>query len=132
MLYKTTPACSPEVELIVTRTIGSALRVHQALGPGFTEGLYHDSMEVDLALEGLRCRRELTLNMEYRGHPLREQRIDLVVEQQVVVELKAVERLSPVHQAQLLSYMKAGKFKVGLLMNFHSEYLKSTLRRFVL
>jgi len=109
MLYKTTPACSPEVELIVTRTIGCALRVHQALGPGFTEGLYHDAMEVDLALEGLRCRRELTLNMEYRGRPLREQRIDLVVEQQVVVELKAVERLSPVHQAQLLSYMKAGK-----------------------
>jgi hypothetical protein len=82
MLYKTNPVCSPEVEAIVTRTIGCALRVHQALGPGF--------------------------------------------------ELKAVEKLTPVHQAQLISYLKAGRFKVGLLMNFHSEYLKSTLRRFVL
>jgi len=132
MLYKTNPKCSPEIEAFVTRTIGCAIRVHQALGPGYTEGLYHDAMAVDLALEGLRFEREVTLEMTYRGHALREQRLDLVVERAVVVELKAVEHLNPVHQAQLLSYMKAGNYKVGLLMNFHSPYLKTTLRRFVL
>lgn len=132
MLYKTNPVCSPEIEAIVTRTIGCALRVHKALGPGFTEGLYHDAMEIDLALENLRCDREFKLYPEYRGRPLREQRLDLVVERVIVVELKAVERLTPVNQAQLISYMKCGGFKVGLLMNFHSEFLRSTLRRFVL
>ena len=132
MLYKTTPACSPEVEAIVHRTIGCALRVHTALGPGFTEGPYHDAMEIDLIMEGLRCRREYPIRMQYRGKPLREQFLDLVVEDGLVVELKAVERLAPVHQAQIMSYMKAGHFKVGLLMNFNSDYLKSSLRRFVL
>lgn len=132
MLYKTTPACSPEVESIVTRTIGCALRVHKALGPGFTEGPYHDALEIDLICEGLRCEREYVIQLEYRSKPLRQQRLDLVVEGAVVVEVKAVERLTPVHQAQILSYMKAGKFKVGLLMNFNTEYLKSSLRRFVL
>ncbi|MDP3719856.1 MAG: GxxExxY protein [Acidobacteriota bacterium] len=132
MLTRTTPACSPEVEALVTRTIGCALRVHQALGPGYTEGLYHDAMAIDLALEGLRYEREVSIRVMYRGQPLRPQRLDLVVDGQVVVELKAVERLDRIHQAQLLSYLKSGGFKVGLLMNFHSEFLKSSLRRFVL
>jgi GxxExxY protein len=132
MLIRTTPACSPETEALVTRTIGCALRVHQALGPGYTEGLYHDAMAIDLAFEGLRYEREVTIRVMYRGQPLRPQRLDLVVEGQIVVELKAVEHLDRIHQAQLLSYLKAGHFKVGLLMNFHSEFLKSSLRRFVL
>lgn len=132
MRYKTSSVCSDEVEAVVTRTIGCALRVHQALGPGFTEGLYHDAMEIDLTLEGLQCEREFRVHPQYRGRALREQRLDLVVERAVVVELKAVEKLTLVHQAQLISYLKAGHFKVGLLMNVHSEYLKSTLRRFVL
>lgn len=132
MLYKTTPACSPEVEAIVTKTIGCAIRVHSTLGPGYTEGPYHDAMEIDLRLEGLRCERELVVQLTYRGHPLRPHRLDLVVEGVLVVELKAVERLSRVHEAQLLSYLKAGNYKVGLLMNFNAEYVKSSLRRFVL
>jgi GxxExxY protein len=132
MLTRTTPACSPETEALVTRTIGCALRVHQALGPGYTEGLYHDAMAIDLTLEGLRYERELSIRVMYRSQPLRPQRLDLVVEGQIVVELKAVERLDRIHQAQLLSYLKAGGFSVGLLMNFHSEFLKSSLRRFVL
>ena len=132
MLYRTTPACSPKVEAIVEKTIGCALRVHTALGPGFAEGLYHDAFEIDLRLEGLRCDRELRIELTYRGHPLRPHKLDLVVENVLVVELKAVERLTKVHEAQLLSYMKAGKYKVGLLMNFQADWLKSSLRRFVL
>lgn len=132
MLNRVAPACSPELELLVSRTIGCAIRVHRTLGPGYTEGLYQDAMGIELEMEGLRYERELTIRVTYRGRALRAQRLDLVVEDQLVVELKAVERLEPVHQAQLLSYMKAGSFKVGLLMNFHSELLKSSLRRFIL
>lgn len=131
MLYKTPPSCSPEVEAIVERTIGCALRVHRALGPGYKESIYHDAFEVDARLEGLRCDRELVIRLRYRGELLRPHKLDLVVEGVVVVELKAVERLTRVHEAQLLSYLKAGGYRVGLLMNFNSDWLKSSLRRFV-
>jgi len=132
MLYKTSPACSPEVEAIVERTIGCALRVHRALGPGYKEAIYHDAFEIDANLEGLQCDRELVIQLQYRGQPLRPHKLDLVVERVLVVELKAVERLNKVHEAQLLSYLKAGRYKVGLLMNFNSDWLKSSLRRFVM
>jgi GxxExxY protein len=132
MLYKTTPACSAEVEAIVTKTIGCALRVHQSLGPGYTEAIYHDAMGIDLMLEGLRYEREVAIQLTYRGQPLRPHRLDLVVEGLLVVELKAVERLAKVHESQILSYLRAGQYKVGLLMNFNSEWLKGSLRRFVL
>ena len=132
MLTRTTPALAPELEAIVTRTIGSAIRVHQARGPGFHEAVYQDALAVELELEGLPFEREFQVAIFYRGRPLRTQRLDLVVDGLVVIELKAVERLDRVHQAQLLSYMKAAKLPVGLLMNFHAEFLKSQLRRFVL
>ena len=132
MLIRVTPVLSPEREAIVTRTIGCAIRVHQALGPGFHEAIYQDAMGVELEWEGLPYEREFRVAMFYRERPLRSQRLDLVVDGLVVVELKAVEHLERVHQTQLLSYMKAAKLPVGLLMNFHAEFLKSQLRRFVL
>ena len=132
MLIRVTPALSPEREAIVTRTIGCAIRVHQALGPGFHEAIYQDAMGVELEWEGLPYEREFRVAMFYRERPLRTQRLDLVVDGLVGVELKAVEHLERVHQTQLLSYMKAAKLPVGLLMNFHAEFLKSQLRRFVL
>jgi GxxExxY protein len=132
MLYKTTPACSPEVEHIVTKTIGCALRVHKAIGPGYNEAVYQDAMVIDLRLEGLSFDTEVTIPMTYRGHLLRPHRLDLVVESVLVLELKSVERLAKVHESQILSYLRAGHYKVGLLMNFNSEWLKGSLRRFVL
>ncbi len=132
MLTRTTPALAPELEAIVTRTIGCALRVHQSLGPGFAEGIYQDALSVELEWAGLPFVREFEVGMFHRGRPLRKQRLDLVVDRLVIVELKAVERLDRIHQAQLLSYMKAARLPVGLLMNFHAEFLKSQLRRFVL
>jgi len=132
MLTRTMPALAPELEAIVARTIGCAIRVHQALGPGFHEAVYQDALAVELELEGLPFQREFQVAIFYRGRPLRTQRLDLVVDKLVVVELKAVERLDRVHQTQILSYMKAAKLPVGLLMNFHAEFLKSQLRRFVL
>lgn len=132
MLTKTTPSLPPELEAIVSRTIGCAIRVHRALGPGFTEGIYQDALAVELEWEGLRFDRESEIAVSYRDRPLRKQRLDLVVDRAIVIELKAVERLERIHQSQLLSYMRAAKLPVGLLMNFNAEYLKSQLRRFVL
>ena len=132
MLNRARPACSPEVEAIVTQTIGCAIGVHSALGPGYTELVYHDAMAVELNRAGLPFSREFGVPVYYRGQLLRTQYLDLVVAGVVVVELKAVERLARIHEMQLLSYMKTAHLKVGLLMNFHTEYLRSQLRRFVL
>ena len=116
----------------MTRTIGCALRVHQTLGPGYSEIVYHDAMAIELEVSDLAFSRDLVVPVTYRGRPLRDYRLDLVVDRLVVVEIKAVERLHPMHQTQILSYMKAGRLPVGLLMNFQSEYLRSQMRRFVL
>ena len=132
MLTRTRAVCSPEVEAIIARTIGCAIEVHRLLGPGYTEAVYHDAMAIELARAGLAFDREFVVTVVYRGQPLRTHRLDLVVGNAVVIELKAVERLQRIHQTQLLSYMKAAQLKAGLLMNFHAEYLKSQLRRFVL
>ena len=132
MLTRTRAACSPEVEALITRTIGCAICVHRGLGPGYTEAVYHDAMAVELAAAQLPFDREFNVIVYYRGQPLRKHRLDLVVGGAIVVELKAVERLQRIHQMQLLSYMKAAQLKAGLLMNFHAEYLKSELRRLVL
>jgi len=120
------------MEAIVTRTIGCAIRVHKALGPGFTEGIYRDALPMELMAEGLRWEREYRVSVMYRDQPIRHHYLDLVVDGFVVIELKAVDRLHPVHVAQILSYMKAGRFPIGLLMNFNAPYLKGQLRRFVL
>jgi GxxExxY protein len=132
VLTRVTPALPPELEAVITRTIGCAIRVHKALGPGFTEGIYQDALAVELEVEGLRFDREFEVVVFYRGRALRKQRLDLVVDGFIVIETKAVERLHSSHEAQILSYMKAGKLPAGLLMNFHATYLKSQLRRFVL
>ena len=132
MLTRVPPKLPPELETIVTRTIGCALRVHETLGPGYAEGIYHDAMAIELEVSGLQYVRECLVAVTYRGRPIRDHKLDLIVERLVVVELKAVERLHPIHQTQILSYMKAARLPVGLLMNFQSEYLRSQLRRFVL
>jgi len=89
-------------------------------------------MAVELAAAELPFDREFKVTVCYRGRPLRTHRLDLVVGAAIVVELKAVERLQRIHQMQLLSYMKTAQLRAGLVMNFHAEYLKSELRRFVL
>ena len=132
MLTKARASCSPEVEALITRTIGCAIQVHKVLGPGYTEVVYQDAMAVELTAAKIPFDREFSVTVYYRERPLRQHRLDLVVGGAIVVELKAVERLHRIHQMQLLSYMKAAQLKAGLLMNFHAEYLKSELRRFVL
>ena len=118
----------------LTRTIiGAAIDVHRALGPGLLESAYEECLCRELSLRGLAFRRQYPLPVDYKGTRLDcGYRLDLLVGEAVVVEVKAVERLLPVHQAQLLSYLKLGRWKVGLLINFNVPVLKQGIKRMVL
>lgn len=131
MLTRVTPACDPQTELVIERTIGCAIAVHKALGPGYAEAIYQDAFGLELDHHGISFERERPVPILYRGHVLRTHRLDLVVEDRVLVELKAVERLERIHHAQVVGYLRSSGLRVGLLMNFNSEWLKSTLQRIV-
>ena len=117
---------------ITEEIIGSAIAVHRALGPGLLESAYEACLAYELAERGLTIERQKALPVTYRGvHVDCGYRIDLLVEGLVVVELKAVERLDPIHEAQLLSYLKLSGSRVGLLINFNVKMLKEGIRRMV-
>ena len=113
--------------------IGCAIRVHSELGPGLLESTYSACMAHEFALNGLQFEREKLLPLRYRGIDLASGfRIDLLVANEVVVEIKAVETLLPVHEAQVLTYMKLSGLRVGLLINFNVRLIKDGIRRLVL
>ena len=114
---------------LTERIIGSAIAVHLVLGNGLVEATYEEALCIELAYEGLQFSRQGGIPITYRGRLIGEYRPDLVVEQTVVVEIKSVERLIGLHQAQLLAYMRILKLSVGLLLNFNGETLRSGVRR---
>ena len=112
--------------------IGGAIEVHRTLGPGLLESTYEDCLAVELELRGLRFERQKSLSIEYKGRRVAaDLRIDLLVEQPVIVELKAVEKLLPVHAAQLLTYLRLSNTRCGLLINFNVPVLRDGLKRMV-
>ena len=117
---------------ITEAIIGAAIAVHKELGPGLLESAYEACLAYELAERKLKVERQKGLPVTYHGVQLDcGYRIDLLVEKLVVVELKAVERLEPIHQAQMLSYLRLSGCKVGLLINFNVKVLKNGIRRFV-
>jgi GxxExxY protein len=113
--------------------IGSGITVHRALGPGLLESTYRACFLNQLAKDGLKAQQEIPIPLEYNDLHVRfAYRADIIVEGQVVVELKAVETLLPVHEAQLLTYLKHSGLRVGLLMNFNVPRLVSGVHRFVI
>lgn len=113
--------------------IGAAMEVHKVLGPGLLESAYEECLCIELTGRNLHFERQRPLAVEYKGKILDcGYRLDLLVEGEVIVEVKAVSKLEPVHEAQLLSYLKLGGWKVGLLINFHEALLKNGIRRRVL
>jgi GxxExxY protein len=113
--------------------IASAMEVHRALGPGLLESAYQECLCGELTLRQISYDRQLPLKVEFKGiHLDCGYRLDLVVEKQVVLELKAVEAILPVHEAQLLTYLKLGGYQIGLLINFNVPLLKQGIRRKVL
>jgi GxxExxY protein len=113
--------------------IGAAMEVHRALGPGLLESAYEECLCRELSLRAVPFDRQKHLPVEYKGLRLDcGYRLDLLVDSSVVVEVKAVESLAPIHDAQLLTYLKLTGCKVGLLLNFNSPRLKEGVRRLVL
>jgi GxxExxY protein len=113
--------------------IGAAIEVHKALGPGLLESAYLVCLCRELALRGVPFEYEVKLPVTYKGANLDcGYRIDLLVDQRVVVELKAVEAIEPIHEAQLLTYLRLSGCKVGLIINFNVPVLKDGIRRRVL
>ncbi len=113
--------------------IGAAIEVHRSLGPGLLESAYEECLCRELELRGIAFERQKPLPLEYKGLKLEcGYRVDLVVDETVVVEIKSVEALLPIHEAQLLTYMKLGGWKVGLLINFNVPVLRQGIRRLVL
>ena len=112
------------------RLIGCALKVHRALGPGLLESAYEACMSHELAKAGLEHKRQFALPVTYDGMTIElGYRLDLLVEGSVVVELKAIDRLTDVHRAQLLSYLKFGGYRVGYLLNFNVKMLRDGICR---
>jgi GxxExxY protein len=120
-------------ERISPRVIGLAIDVHQHLGPGLLESTYEECLCLELSHAGIEHQRQVDVPIVYKGIRLDcGYRLDLLVDQTLVVEVKAVERLLPVHTAQILTYLRLTGHKVGLLMNFNAVLLKDGLRRVVL
>ena len=123
---------TPSAERVMHQTIGCAIAVHRALGPGFLESIYRTAMCLELDARHLAFERERPVRVTYRGVDIPGQRIDLIVEGLIVVELKAVAQLAGVHRAQLISYLRTTGLRGGLLVNFGAHILKDGLKRVVL
>ena len=113
------------------RIIGAAIEVHERLGPGLLESAYRDCLCRELMIRGLRYDRECLVQVNYKGVVVSGYRADIIVEDSIVLELKAVSRLDPIHSAQLLSYLRASGHSLGLLINFDVVNLKDGIIRLV-
>src|SRR5690554_1646815 len=119
--------------LITEKIIGCALEVHRTLGPGLLESAYEECLYYELRNEGLKVVRQCAVPVSYKEIQLEcGYRIDLLVEDKVVVELKVVEAFHEVHEAQILTYLKFAEKEVGLLINFNVKLLKNGIKRYVL
>jgi GxxExxY protein len=121
-----------EMDHLTETVIGAFVEVHKELGPGLTENLYEAAVCHEFDLRGLKYERQVLVDVTYKGKPIGQNRIDLIVEGKVIVELKACESLSPVHRAQSICYLKLKKLRVGLLVNFNVPILRDGIKRVVL
>ena len=118
---------------VTQKILGCAIEVHRHLGPGLLESAYRECMLEEMSLQGLAWAREVSIPLTYKDPLLPvAYRADLVVEDKVIIELKAIEKLLPIHEAQLLSYLRLAKLRVGLLLNFNMPTLRAGLRRIIL
>ncbi len=118
---------------LTDRIIGLAIGVHREVGPGLLESVYRECLSDELALAGNAHRREAPIAVVFKGRtmPLGF-RADIIVEDKVITEVKAVEALAPAHEAQVLTYLRMSQIRLGLLMNFHAVRLKDGFKRFIL
>jgi len=112
--------------------IGAAIEVHRILGPGFLESVYEKALSIELKLRGIPFKRQLSLGVQYKGERVGEGRMDILVKDALIVELKTVDSLAPIHKAQTISYLKATGLKLALLINFNVPVLKEGIKRIIL
>lgn len=122
-----------ERDPLTQAVIGAAIEVHRELGPGLLESIYQRCMEIELRLRGLAFEPQARLPLRYKGIPLdgEDLKMDFFFSGALVLELKAVEKILPVHEAQLITYLRLSKTRVGLLINFNVPVLKDGLKRLV-
>jgi GxxExxY protein len=119
-----------EIERLAAQTVNAALTVHRTLGPGLLESAYQECLAIELSLAGLRFDREKILPLTYRGHSIENAyRLDLIVNGQLLVELKAIEAIQPIHRVQVTTYLKLLKLPLGLLINFNVPLIKDGITR---
>ncbi|HEX2732302.1 MAG TPA: GxxExxY protein [Polyangiaceae bacterium] len=120
-----------DLDGIAYRVIGAALEVHRILGPGFLESIYEEALCIELTRLGMEFTRQVPISVRYRDQKVGEARLDLLVGNLLVVELKAVECLAPIHVAQIMSYLKATGLRLGLLITFNVPVLRKGIRRVI-
>ena len=120
-----------DFEALSGQIIEAAIAVHTKLGPGFLESIYENAMKIALADRGISYESQCEVPIMFEGTRVGVHRLDLVVGEEIIVELKAVEAILPIHEQQVLSYLKSTGLRLGLLINFNIELLKKGIRRFV-
>lgn len=119
-----------DIDHLTYQINGAIFEVNKILGAGFLEKVYEKALMVELNKRGLKVANQVPINVEYKNNQVGEYFADIVVEDKIIIELKAVERLEKIHQAQILNYLKATNYKIGLLVNF--RYPKAEMKRFIL
>jgi GxxExxY protein len=120
-----------QLDRITDTIIGAAIEVHRTLGPGFLESAYEAALDVELASRAIPFERQKAVPLLYKGRHVADHRLDFVVGNLVIVELKAVEVIAPIHTAQVISYLAASQLRLGLLINFRVPLLKHGIHRIV-
>jgi GxxExxY protein len=110
----------------------SCMEVHKEVGPGLLESVYVECLKTEFRVRKVQCAVEVPINLVYKGHKLEKAlRLDILVENSIIIEIKAVEKLLPVHEAQIISYLKLADKRLGFLVNFNTALLKNGFKRFV-
>ena len=112
--------------------IGAAIEVHRVLGPGFLEEVYHKALKLEFEMRGIPHKSKHPVAVTYKGHPIGEGQLDFLVGDVLIIELKAVQNLAPIHEAQVMSYLKMTKHPLALLINFNVPILKQGIKRIIL
>ena len=121
-----------EVDRLARAVLGAAIEVHRLLGPGYLESVYEEALVIEFRLRAIPFERQVPFALDYKGNPVGEGRLDFLVGGVLVVEIKAVDALAPIHTAQALSYLKATGLHLALLINFNVPVLKDGIKRVAL
>lgn len=119
----------PELSRITSAILGAAIEVHRSLGPGFPESVYHKALSIEFTRRSISFQPQCPVQVVYRNELVGEGKIDFLVEGKVIVEIKTVEALAPIHTAQVISYLRATHHRLGLLINFNVRRLKDGIKR---